>query len=394
MPVSASSTAFALESLHALVMPAAENLRALGSQPLAIACAPHKFNDAGYDDYWCAVQIGTAYWEQSQFFESREPWDAVADEKTHLGRGSLDGQGFGTSLLGSSRIVQARAILNELETGGWRDIGRDAIRYEVILALIIQYQQPWIWTGDPNGGPGSIYVVHESGIALFAEEDDRLDHRIGDPNLICPEKFHPESFSFLSPAARRQFLPELSDPLAAGALHAALIEAGGRIRQITDRPVLIKAGARFPTRHRHPATDRFGSGEPEVIVDTIGFSQQRFQQMLLQSARNPDLQAQQLERFSIVDFEALWAIAVQLHKKECRRSFELAMGVDTFDIEGLFFLFVNDDVFVIHRTNLFVFENGSKLRHVGSLKRLVWLDRSEEHFEAIAAGDQAVLARL
>ena len=51
--------------LAGLVDEAAKELLQFDRPLLAIASAAHKYNDAMYDDYWCAVQLGSHLWEQS-----------------------------------------------------------------------------------------------------------------------------------------------------------------------------------------------------------------------------------------------------------------------------------------------------------------------------------------
>ena len=382
------------ETLHKMVAEAADKLRRLGPEPVVIACAPDKFNDSRHDDFWCAVQIGGAYWEQSQFFRSTIPGKGHCKEAASFGVDSTEsGDGVGTSLLISQRILAARALLNGLESCGWRELAAEALRRDVITGLIIQFDQTWLWIGDPQG-LSSIYIVHPNGIAHFADEEGRLDGRIGDPDHIQPWRFNQGSFGLLSARARQQFLPQLVDEAASEKLYDALSEATAQVRRITDLAVLIKLADASSRRHQYRSfryDSPYGLG---VTVDRVVFNKPQFDQQLRQYEQFPDMRAKHLERFSFVDFAALWNVGDQLRLKECRRLFESALGVDTFDSEDLHLLVVGELFLLIHRTSVFRFDRNGRLTLGAFLKRPVFLNSRQQELEQIAAFDPALVDRL
>ena len=118
--------ALAADLLHGLVMRAAERLAALGRMPVLVAAASNKFNDAGDDDQWYAVQIGETYWEQSQFFV-HWPEPKIEERSFMKGEFTRDDLKTGASEVASRQIVSMRQVLADLEKAGWRDLAAQAL---------------------------------------------------------------------------------------------------------------------------------------------------------------------------------------------------------------------------------------------------------------------------
>jgi hypothetical protein len=337
----------ARDRLHALLSDAGSRFRALGPEPVAVACATDKFNDAWRDDFWCAVRIGPHVWEQSQFFAA-----GFAAEKASV---PMDGGGQGTAMLQAPAFDAARAILDQLERGAWRTLVENALgekRPGNIFAFVYQFDQLWLNISDPMGNfPGELHAVLDSKLIFVAAVEERMDELIGQPNLLRIDEIKPESLTFLSDAARRQFKPSLRMPRAAGELRKLLVEAADAIRRETSEVVIVTlAPADFgERRHARQYVTHLG---PAFQVKDVGYEPLRYRELHTRPM-NEDVRRQSLARYEIADFEKLDAVLRPLEKANPRGLFEAAFGVDTFDSEKLLFVIVRDELYLLHDTKLF-----------------------------------------
>jgi hypothetical protein len=383
----------AARALHRLLESAGAELRALGPEPLLVAAAPHKFNDADYDDYWCAVQVGTHYWEQSQFFSTASGWPGGGHVNEKTGMRFVEGEepGFGESRLASDRIVGGRRILNRLERADWRALAEAALQREVVLALVVQFGETWFWMGDPRGGKlATVYLVHSTGIAQFAGEDGRMDHRVGEPDLVLAEQFHPEAVPHLGETAFRRFRPGVQDRKQADALGRRALAAATSVRRIASRLVLLRIGASRPPRYYYPGYRSDDYDQPSVTVGGTRFSR-RFYVKQMNPYYGEDHRRRWAERFSIVDFPALEKIAVALTEEGFRAWFEASTGIDTFDHQDLHLLVTANALTLVYRTALLRIDDRGGLAWVGNLGAAIWLNDEEAALERIAALDEALV---
>lgn len=211
----------------------ANQLRKIGPEPLLVACATNKFNDAFDDDQWSAVQIGRAYWEQSLHFHHSPPDKVEA--------------AFYVS--NASAFAAGREILASLERRHWRQAGREQFsrhpdcdhwREDLIYALIIQHDQAWLWVGLASGASKNLlYACHSSGLVLAGSDEHRLDQSIGAPQLLFPAPFNQASLPFLSPSAQAQFRPRIIDENASHELARLVYRLVDQLRQVTAAPVMF-----------------------------------------------------------------------------------------------------------------------------------------------------------
>lgn len=213
-----------------LLLDHADRLRKLGSEPLAVACATNKFNDGDDDDYWSAVQIGHGYWEQSLFFENESRNHSTAKHSDDA----------------EPAFALGREIIVSLEKEEWRRAGEDILArvpgyypggLGYIYALIIQYDQVWLWVGAPNDPETFLYACHSSELVLTAIDKERLDQFIGAPNLLFPESFRQGSLPFLSPTAQAHFRPRITEQAASQELGRLVDDVVTQLRRVTATPV-------------------------------------------------------------------------------------------------------------------------------------------------------------
>jgi hypothetical protein len=371
-------------ALHGLLVPAAEALRALGGEPAMVASAPNKFNDAGHDDYWCAAQVGGSWWEQSQFFRGDGLRDFARETSNVEPDPADEGEGFGTSLLKSDGIARARLILDGLEKSGWRDLAARAFYADVILALLVQFDQAWLWIGNPQDD-GTILAIHSGGIARFAHEEGRLDEAVGDPDLLLPWRVIPESFACLSERALRQFHPSIVDRQAGREVCEVALAAAASARSIAREPVVLITGSTDFRKRRYPykQSESYGSDHPGAMARGVLYKE-HVVRTILQNG-NAEVRVKALQRFSFVDFPKLLEVAATLEKRDFRALFETATGVDTFDVQPLCLLVADGGPYLIHHTTLLrVGDRG--LTHIGYLHGPLHLNgREEDAFAGIAA---------
>lgn len=263
--------------LHTLLSDAGARLRELGQEPLAVASATDKFNDAHHDDLWLAVRQGGSVWEQSQFFEAAE-----ISEHSRAWMGDEDRQ---ASRLRDVHFAIARSLLDELERAGWRELASRALGFSrdgTVFALFWQFDQLWFDVSHPQGtgDDDRLYAVHADGFCEAARRDDRMDHLIDDANLLRTEDFRPQVIPYLSDAARRQFVPSLEDSDAAEELANVLFVAAKAIRKETREPVAVTLRAinSFDQKRRI----RFADMHPKFQVKDVYFDTMQYRALKTQ----------------------------------------------------------------------------------------------------------------
>lgn len=173
------SNARAFERLNDLLRPAADRLAKLGQNPVAIAASPNRFDDA-WTYEWRAVRCGA-------FFSEKD---------SYMGRYNLDRD----MVDAPEEAKAALAILDRLETAGWRDLFADAFDMswgDESLSLVVQDGLTWLvlssnqWTdlGDP------VFAVwDDANFSYFCEAEDRFDWAIQDtPPLVFLKPSSPDS---------------------------------------------------------------------------------------------------------------------------------------------------------------------------------------------------------
>jgi hypothetical protein len=160
----------AFERLNNLLRPAADRLAKLGQNPVAIAASPNRFDDA-WTYEWRAVRCGT-------FFSEKD---------SYMGRYNLDRD----MVNAPAEAKAALAILDLLETAGWRDLFADAFDMswgDESLSLVVQDGLTWLvfssnqWT---NLGDPVFAIWDDASFSYFGEAEDRFDWAIQDtPPLV------------------------------------------------------------------------------------------------------------------------------------------------------------------------------------------------------------------
>ena len=375
-------------ALLILVTAAVAELARLGPEPILIASAPDKFNDAYSDDYWFAVQIGERHWEQSQFFGGDR---AFATEKAHLvvTKGSPD---LGTSLIGNEDILAARKILARLQSAHWRDLVERAFEKRPICALILQYGQAWLQLSDPMGDL-VCYLVTADDFVFFASEDDRVDRKVGAPNLIRPNTFAPAAERFLSAEVRRQFRPSVIDEQTARALARDVRDCGRKVGSITDRPVLVRAAhaAYDRKRYRHVYSE-YNADLALVAVNEVSFHRNTLSN-IVHGQMAEHVRAERLDRFNFVNFPALFASIDAFATHHLRAGFERALGVDTYDSEDLWLLLHKGAALIIHRTIVLTVHDDT-IQLAGHLDGALSINTPERTLSKIAVLDPGSYGHL
>lgn len=343
------------QSLHELLLGAAVRLKDWGQEPLAIASATNKFNDAHHDDLWLAVRQGGSVWEQSQFFEAAE-----VSEHSRAWMGDEDRR---AARLRDVHFAKARALLDELERAGWRELASRVFGFSsdgTVFALFWQFNQLWFDVSHPQGtgDDDRLYAIHADGFCEAARRDDRMDHLIGDANLLRTEDFRPQVIPYLSEAARRQFVPTLEDPDAAGELANLLFVAAKAIRKETRAPVAVTLQAINSFDQKRLI--RFADMHPKFQVRNIYFDAMQYRALRTQKM-SEEVRKSQLARYDFAPFEKLEGIVRQLGEAKPRALFERAFGVDSFGSERILFLVAEAGLYLYHGAKLFELKSPSWL---------------------------------
>lgn len=192
-----------------------------GYGAVLVAECPDKFNDAFWDDLWFGVQVGTAYWEQAQYFRDVSP--PVVEETTKVGP--------------RSKLPEARAVLERLHAAGWRDevghcLGEDIVRSGDVVGLGLQFGQPWLCVASSNNDTEIACTVSaEHGIVHMAR-CERFDQSFGDFVPLPFSDPRPDFAHYLTEKGRTHFFPAVQWEQPARQLCGLLNEAVARIENI------------------------------------------------------------------------------------------------------------------------------------------------------------------
>jgi hypothetical protein len=355
--------------LHTLLSNAGARLREVGQEPLAIASATDKFNDAFHDDLWLAVRQGESLWEQSQFFESAE-----VSERSRAWVGADNRE---EARLRDVHFTKARAILNDLERAEWRELASRSFGFASggpVFSLFWQFDQLWFDVSHPEGAGDDdrLYAVHAEGFFEAARRDERMDRLISDANLLRTEDFQPKVIPYLSATARRYFAPTLQDSDAADQLGTRLQKTARAIKKITRESVIVTLPAinSFDQQRRI----RFASTHPQFQIRDIYFDAEHYRSLKTQRM-NEDVRKSQLARFDFAPFEELESVVRELGEAKPRALFERAFSINTFGSERILFLVTGAGLYLYHGARLYELQSPSWLasltRQDGSAIRFV-----------------------
>ncbi|MFK7876616.1 MAG: hypothetical protein AB8B71_12690 [Paracoccaceae bacterium] len=206
------------------------NLADIGVEPVFLGECPNKFNDAIQDDLWFAVQAGTAYWEQSHFFEhSSEPF--VRERASYPVDCDVEAIKQSGPTVTSDLIAHLREKLRSLQKQDWRAL----CNWDGLAALVIERNQPWLVLEHPNGLDGEVYSWNEAGMFNVGTVE-RIDQRVGKNRVLIFKTIDPANVAQLGDVVRRYLEPQLQDAESAMTLAGLLREAVDLLREATDKP--------------------------------------------------------------------------------------------------------------------------------------------------------------
>lgn len=349
----------ALVTLAKLISEPAQFLRTLGEQPLAVASASNKFNDAGEDDFWCAVQLGRYRWEQSQFFGSSDGWGGAKEFSTKR----LPADGYGSANASAEDIQAARELLKGLDRSGWHDAAKDAIdlpHFGGILALVIQFDQVWLHCSHPQGSSGEqIMALVDGRLETLEETDDRFDELIGHAELIRCKNPSQDIVAKLTPRAKAHFGDEIEDESASRALASTLSAMGSKIDQALREnsheipSVAVKMTQKYSLRKYEGYAGRYDHDLPSFVVEDTYFDRNHFN-IVSRDHRYADLTAK-IELWPCFDIEGILKL---FDYDDIRALFEQATGIDTFDSTELITVVANGSVYLQFRHRLYEIGSG------------------------------------
>jgi hypothetical protein len=362
------------QALGRLLLEQARKLARLGSEPLAIASARNKFNDAHHDDYWCAVQLGSYRWEQSQFFGSSDP-DGFGSVNEH-GSMRLSRDGYASAEASASDVTAARSILKALDRAGWHDLAKKELRHPSagdILALVIQFDQVWLHCSDPMGhGDDHVYAVNENGFVELGYIEQRFDDLVGCAEIIACEEPDPTALPSLSSIARAQFDNMVYDQEAAGQLAETLISIALKIddllrRNGIDSPraaVSLDVGWREERYQRYKHGPRPSLVGPRFALGDLYYDR-NYYNIINSCAHRLPKAAERLKALEDGPFRQLEEYLRTLSLAEIRPLFERATGINTFDADILKLLIVGPRPYLLYRSRLYPIERDG----IGEAKR-------------------------
>jgi hypothetical protein len=151
----------ALFALQALLEKAVLELKALAEDPIVIASAPNRFNDA-HSSEWSAIRFGSFFTEEPPY-----PVHTKIDYERDLARGP-DG----------ARV--ARRILDELDAANWRGLFSNVFDlgwYFQGLALAVQDGIPWlVFSASAQSEENHVFALwDEQPLTYFGECLERFD---------------------------------------------------------------------------------------------------------------------------------------------------------------------------------------------------------------------------
>ena len=230
----------AARELIALLSEMTSQLATCDAEPTLVAECPHKFNDAYEDDFWCAIQTGETFWEQSQFFENvirpktTERASFIPDQEANII------ESIGAALV-SQRIATLRSILRQLQIAGWRSaINRAFYPPRNLAALIVEFGQPWLHLEQVNGSDGDAFAWDKDGF-FHVGVMSRFDQAVDRPQIFQFERIDEQHLHRLGARARAYFLPDVRDAEAVTRLTTMLLAAIEIVRAATDVPVALRS---------------------------------------------------------------------------------------------------------------------------------------------------------
>ncbi len=344
-----------LDALAALVIDAAAELRLLGEQPLAIASAYDKFNDAFEDDYWSAVQLGWFNWEQSQFFQG---WDGrIGGTAKQHGTVMIEPGECGSAEASHHAIKRARAILKRLDDAKWHELAETALGAQIpsgILAVVIQFDQVWLHCSSAIGtNEDQILALVDGKLRRLAPIDDRFDELIGRAELIRCDGPDPELITLISSAARTHFDAAILDREAARELALLLNAIAPRVAELANRdPVAFRPRVPWSEqRYRWQRSNFTSSRCPRFVLGDEYFDREYFQKLSVVAKTSP-MAAERRAQLAAPVFTQLEAPFRTIDEKQVRDLFEQASGTHLFDSEDLYLLFVGSQPWLAYRDRL------------------------------------------
>jgi len=259
-------------ALGKLLLNATERLKPLGKEPILIIAYPHKFNDADYDDYWCAVQVGRSYWEASQFYRHtflngyrsghKPEHDRGAGhitERANYASGTSNQDGKPPEALRSA-LKTARTVLSDLEKTAWRDLAVKAlgVRDSYGLGLYLINGGTWlIQTHYSGADDGTAWYCNSVGELSYFAEAMNATTGIGNPIPVRFGDIGDKAIDNLDGAARDWYYP--SSPTAAFPvrrkslqdLSDLLLRVAGRLRADNAEPITLSS-IKTEATDRHP----------------------------------------------------------------------------------------------------------------------------------------------
>jgi hypothetical protein len=329
--------------LIALLQPAMEELQQLGGDTTLVAECPDKFNDAGYDDFWYAVQIGRTIWEQSHFFKDAPI--PVADERsrfaTDFGGDAPDSQ------TQSAHIATARSILKRLQQKGWRHLSAWALASEddcdSLLCLMHWMGQPWFYRSTPNCGGGDLWTWSADGkFRHVGYCSCRLDQRVGLKNPLEFELVDLTEIGQLPPEARQYFVPEVKNRAAFERLEVMVTDAAEAVRSATPELVSLRSSSgHFPRGFQYSHRMR----EAKINWRQIEFDVRQGRLHNSHFVKNAKPYPQEAERLA--------GILMHLERAKWRDTFGTAYGVPLEPEQELSLVVMSNDALLVRDMSAF-----------------------------------------
>lgn len=346
--------------LHKNVMDAVGKLRVLGQEPIFIVGYPHKFNDAGDDDYWCAVQISHDYWEASHFYRFEDtyrgphmPGDrgfARIDERSSYAFiPSAESEEAAQEISSSAKLIEARAILAELENSDWRKLAEKCIGANMRFGLGIYIHRKSVWIVESlyNGGlEGKLWHCNEDGNFVYFGICDQLDYRIGFVPPLLIDDIYLSHSELLTGPAKNWFLPNSpsnNDDDRQHACNKLLDLISGfktNINSLTSQPVSISS--RVTPLEFHPES-------PDIIVNGNDFYLDQNTQQWEFRENHRRAHEHIFETNEILQLvKEIWNLMIRLEDNKWRELFDTAYFVKSEDYD-LFQIFVHSNKVCIRR---------------------------------------------
>ncbi|MHA7777637.1 hypothetical protein [Roseibium sp. M-1] len=394
----------AAAALGNLLLNAADELNQLGNEPILIIAYPHKYNDAGYDDYWCAVQVGRSYWEASQFYRyaylngyrsgQAPEFDSgaghVAERANYVSGESNQLRETPETL--RKKLKTVRNVLSDLEKTAWRDLSVKALglRDSFGLGLYLINGGTWlIQTHYSGADEGHAWYCNMGGELSYFAEVLNATTGIGDPRPIRFVDIDAKTISKLDGAARDWYFPLA--PTAATPdrykslqdLSALLLKVAGKLRSETAGPITLSS-IKTGQSDRNP--------NPEVRWLGHGFYRSEDNQFVMVGVSTPypaSLNSHQIQDSDDRVQEIVQEIGKQLDYLESRgwrQLFGEAFACPLQDHDDLHLMIAENDINLLRSNSAFCLEDGL-LRPVGFLSddNVDWLFIEHSYFsEAVS----------